>query len=234
MYVLIQLMSFYLPVEMPAQPGPIVHPLYWKVGMPSLEDLKRRATEAVRKSADDLMKEPRPTDETATPSKPVPVAAPPAALPGKAMCPECVERANTSGQGKLVTSSREIIPIVLPTYQGLPISNTWYSTTGVAINDPVAMGQVNIQRWLVLMHLAKEPQLLENNRSAMMVAAANLPGEKWPEFFNCGSRLPPCESQVKALNNQPAFGRAVPPGKAGMQRNGKSHKKPLPTAMEDC
>ena len=201
MYFLIQLMSLYMPPNSPPQVEPLVSPLFWKVGFPSLNDLKQRAQETLKKSADDLLNKTQTNDSSSTGTS---------------------ENSTTAGQssgadnaainrpGKLVTTSPEIIPIVLPMYQGLPISNTWYSTTGVAIEDPVTMGQINIQRWLVLMQLASESKLLDNNRSAMMTAAANLPGEKWPEYFNCGSRLPPCEADVKAINGQPAFGRAVP------------------------
>ena len=200
MYFLIQLMSLYLPSNLSFPPEPLSNPVSWKAGLPSLNDMKRRAEQAIRKSADELLKDTEPTDGTNNDTSGESTTA----------------KAETTGnegrerQGKLVTTSPEIIPIILPTHQGLPISNTWYSTTGVANNDPVSMGQVDMSRWFVLMDLARNPKLLENNRSAMVVAAANLPSAKWPEYFNCGSRLPPCESEVKALNNQPAVGRMVP------------------------
>jgi hypothetical protein len=116
-----------------------------------------------------------------------------------------ISNAMGSPQDMQVTTSSEILPIILPTYQGLPISNTSYTTTRVAIDDPHVLGQINMQRWFVLMHLAKDPKLLDHERSATVVAAANLPGAKWSEYLFCGAHDINCERIVKALKNRPGF-----------------------------
>lgn len=129
-----------------------------------------------------------------------------------------ISNAMGSPQDMQVTTSSEILPIILPTYQGLPISNTWYTTTRVAIDDPHVLGQINMQRWFVLMHLAKNPKLLDDERSATVVAAANLPGAKWSEYLNCGAHDINCERIVKALKNRPGLvGRRGPYFKSKME-----------------
>ena len=187
MYFLIQLMSFYLPVDLVTQPETRVNPVHWKAGLPSLEDFKRRATEAVRKSADDLLKESKPSDEAdknpspTTSSEPAPSSSRP------------------------VTTSADILPITLPLYQGLPISHVWHRLQTNSV-DPMNIRQTNMLRWLMLMHVAKQPKLLENNRDAAIVAAANLPSAQWPEYLFCGYTASHCDSLVKSLNNQPVLG----------------------------
>lgn len=185
--------------------------LQWQAQQPGF-NLRQRAEEILRRSASVLLQNDEPAAVEATDVDTA--RAQPEPAPGQAA--DVINSQPRTQRGMQVTPSSDILPIVLPTFEGLPISNTWYTDTAPGVRvlgaapDPTTMGQVNMQRWFLLMHLAADRSLLDSNQSAAVLAIANLPGAKWQEYFNCGGRDPDCESLVKALNNQPGYGRTVP------------------------
>ena len=191
--------------------------LQWSAQQPGFS-FRQRAEEILRRSANVLLQ----NEEPATPVDRTDVettGAPSEQSPSQA--DDTISSQAGTQRGMLMTNSSDILPIILPTFEGLPISNTWYTDMAPGVRvlgdapDPITMGQVNMQRWLSLMHLAADPRLLDNNQSAAVLAFANIPGEKWQQYFNCGGRDPDCESLVTALNNQPGYGSRVIPSWKG-------------------
>lgn len=189
----------------PAPPSVVsaTTPISKASGRPTLDELAQNPKNAFKKVLGGWLKK----------ALPVADAGPaPSPAPGNSGNSSNSDNAMSNQPGKLVTTSTEILPIVLPLHKGLPLSriNSWSGSGRPKpyTEDPIVLDQINMQRWFALMHLAKYPKALEDKGSALSMAAANLPGAKWDEYLRCDP-VTNCDRQVQALGGLPGLRNMV-------------------------
>lgn len=108
---------------------------------------------------------------------------------------------------RTVAAADGIVPVELPLLDGTPVIG--YSAylhsvrrAEIALQDGLWRGDANAVRWLVLMHLAQQPEALDDSRFARRVATLFLPPSVWDDYLSCvsqpdDSRAPNCATQLE-------------------------------------